>query len=301
MNFDDLDIDWGYLLERLEGLMDLAEEALARQIMADQVQAEIAREAVALRWQRQGQSGFLREITSPDIPDPGDLLGMERTLARLQQNTRQFARGYSANNVLLWGEPGTGKSSAIKSLLKTFAPEGLRMIEVQKKDLFQLPMICAQLRALPQRFILYCDDLCFGESRFAYPELKALLEGSLEARPANVLVYATSNGRHLMPERKSENIEESEIHPEEAVPEKLSFPDLFGIAVGFSPMDQQTYLAIVRHMAARLKLPVAEDQLVAEALQWAQLRGTRSGRVASQFIADLGGRLACAEHQEARN
>ncbi len=288
-----MDIDWSYLLERLERLMDLGEEVLTRQLAESQLPPEAFRQFTAFRWQRRGSgAGFLSEVGHPDIPDLANLIGLDRALQRLRQNTRQFVHGHPANNVLLWGERGTGKSSAVKGLLGEFAEQGLRLIEVQKEDLYQLPEITAILRNLPYRFILFSDDLSFDESEVSYRELKALLEGGIEARPANVVVYATSNRRHLMPERFEDNTGEAEIHPEEAVSEKLSLSDRFGITIGFYPMPQETYLAIVGHLAQTCGLRISADALETEALQWALLRGARSGRVARQFIDDLSGRLA---------
>ena len=288
----ELDIDWDYLLERLERLLDLSEEALERHIgPAPEENLDLA-EQIAFRWVREGRTGWLQAIRHPDLPDHADLLGIDQALQRLERNTRQFLAGHPANNVLLWGERGCGKSTAVKGLLRLHADAGLRLVEVNKEDLHQLPAICGQLRELPWRFILFCDDLSFDESDSAYRELKALLEGGLEARPENVLVYATSNRRHLLPERIVDNSDAEEIHPEERIAEKLSLSDRFGITLAFYRMSQQTYLAVVRHLAARAGVGVATGDLEREALHWAMGRGTRSGRVARQFIDDLRGRLA---------
>ena len=295
MAIDDLDIDWDSLFERLERLLDLGDAFLSRQLAEPALDPGVFTEFNAFRWQRQGRSGGLVPVAHPDLPDPADLLGIDRTLARLRQNTRQFVAGHPANNVLLWGERGGGKSSAVKGMLREFAAEGLRLVEVQKEDLFQLPAITALLREAPCRFVLFCDDLSFDESEVSYRELKALLEGGIESRPENVLVYATSNRRHLMPERITENTGETEIHPEELVSEKLSLSDRFGITLGFYPMPQETYLAIVRHLAARRSLALPEAELERAALQWALGRGARSGRVARQCIDDISGRLALGE------
>ncbi|MGE4578067.1 MAG: ATP-binding protein [Desulfuromonadales bacterium] len=291
MNYSDLDIDWAYLLERVETLMDLGEEYLGRQLAEVELEAEVFQNTLALRWQRQGPSGWLVPVLFPDTPDHADLLGIDATLQRLNQNTLQFVRGYPANNVLLWGERGSGKSSAVKGLINRFSSQGLRLVEVQKEDLFQLPLITSRLRDLNYRFILFCDDLSFDESEVSYRELKALLEGGIEARPANVLVYATSNRRHLMPERFEDNGPEAEIHPEERIAEKLSLSDRFGITLGFYPMSQETYLAVVRHLSRRRKIKISVKRLEREALQWAMRRGARSGRVARQFMDDFSGRL----------
>ncbi|BCA80570.1 ATPase [Desulfuromonas sp. AOP6] len=291
MNYSDMDIDWAYLLERVETLMDLGEEYLGRQLAEYEIEAEAFQSTIAFRWQRQATAGWLVPVPFPDTPDHADLLGIDATLQRLNQNTLQFVRGYPANNVLLWGERGSGKSSAVKGLINQFSSQGLRLVEVQKEDLFQLPLITGRLRDLDYRFILFCDDLSFDESEVSYRELKALLEGGIESRPANVLVYATSNRRHLMPERFEDNSMDAEIHPEERIAEKLSLSDRFGITLGFYPMSQETYLAIVRHLSRRRKVKISAKRLEREALQWALRRGARSGRVARQFVDDLSGRL----------
>lgn len=292
MRLEEIDIDWNYLIERLERLLDLSEEYLEGHLAAYEPEPELFERFVAFRWRQQETEGYLAEVAHPDLPDHADLLGIEATLSRLRDNTRQFLHGLPANNVLLWGERGGGKSSAIKGLLTEFAAQGLRLVEVSKEDLFQLPAITACLRERPFRFILFCDDLSFDETEPDYRELKALLDGGIEARPPNLLIYATSNRRHLLPERLLENSGEAEIHPEEAMAEKLSLADRFGIRLGFYPMGQETYLAVVRHLCRRRRLAIAERELEGEALRWALARGGRSGRVARQFIDDLNGRLA---------
>lgn len=298
MKLDELDLDWDYLLERLERLLDLGEEYLESRLSEFAPDPAIFEQFVACRWHRQGNGGSLEPVAHPDLPDHADLLGIDRNLAHLRQNTRQFLHGLPANNVLLWGERGCGKSTAVKGLLREFGAVGLRLIEVQKHDLFHLPRITACLRGQPWRFILFCDDLSFAEQEVDYRELKALLEGGIETRPENVLVYATSNRRHLMPERFEENTGESEIHPEETVAEKLSLSDRFGITLGFYPMDQENFLAIVRHLAEQRHLPLVAEELATEAVRWAHARGARSGRVARQFVDDLTGRLALADLPE---
>jgi predicted AAA+ superfamily ATPase len=162
MELDNLDIDWEYLLERLDHLMELGVEYLSRQLAEYHFDPLVFEEHIAFRWRRQGEAGFLAEVAYPDLPDYKDLLGIDQNLSRLRDNTEQFVHGFPANNVLLWGERGNGKSSAIKGLLRPLAPLGLRLVEVQKEDLFQLPDITGLLRPLPYRFILFCDDLSFG-------------------------------------------------------------------------------------------------------------------------------------------
>jgi len=289
---DRQDIDWHTLLERIDRLISLGETALAQRSRPAPPPLPDLERHPALRWQSAGDGGYLEAIDHPDLPDPDDLLGIDRQLAVLSRNTRQFVRGLPANNVLLWGERGTGKSTAVRSLLRLFASEGLRLVEVHKEHLFDLRQIAARLRPEPWRFILCCDDLSFDEQEIDYRELKALLEGGLEAPPENVLIYATSNRRHLMPERLTENTGEEEIHPEERIAEKLSLSDRFGISLGFYPFSRQTYLAIVRHLAKKRKLDIPAPLLEKEALSWSAGRGSRSGRIARQFVDDLAGRLA---------
>ena len=205
-----------------------------------------------------------------------------------------------ANNVLIWGERGTGKSSVVKGLLARFAGEGLRMIEVRRQDLTDLPEIVEILWDRPERFVLFCDDLSFLDDESVYLELKALLEGSLSARPDNVLVYATSNRRHLMPEKLADNTprfspDDDEIHPQETVEEKISLSDRFGLSIGFYRITQDTYFRIVRHLVDQRGLDVDGGLLRREALKWLQRASGRSGRVARQFVDDLEGRLKLGE------
>lgn len=284
--------DWSSLINRLERLVDLGEKALVQNLTPPRPDDASLEDYCALRWHRTERGGFLSPIEHPDLPDHADLLGIDRQLEILRRNTRQFVHGLPANNLLLWGDRGTGKSTAIRSLLRLFAADGLKLIELQKEDLFQLPDIAAELRRKEHRFILFCDDLSFDEQEIDYRELKALLEGGLEARPDNLLIYATSNRRHLMPERMQENTGEDEIHPEERIAEKLSLSDRFGISLGFYSIDRENYLNIVRHLAQQRALDISAERLRLEALDWSAMRGARSGRIARQFIDDLTGRLA---------
>ena len=293
---DTVEIDWEYLLERLDRMLDLGEEYLTRQLALYELEAGIFQEFIALRWRSRGEGGVLEGVAFPDLPDHTDLIGIDGALRRLHRNTEQFVRGLPANNVLLWGERGSGKSSAVKSLLPVFAKRGLRLIEVQKDDLYQLPRITALLRQQPFRFILFCDDLAFAEAEHNYRELKALLEGSLESRAANILVYATSNRRHLLPEYMRENLtythtDDGEVHPGEGVEEKISLSERFGLWVSFYPFSQDEYLAIAGQWLASFGLDgEAIAGARAEALVWALERGSRSGRVAYQFARDYAGR-----------
>lgn len=248
---------------------------------------------IAFRWRRAGEGGAFLPVEHPHLPDLNDLVGIDLVRDELVRNTGQFVAGYPANNVLLWGERGTGKSTCVKGLLRRFSEEGLRLVEVLRDDLFTIPAIIAPLRKMPQRFILFCDDLSFGEGEGGYRELKALLEGGIEERPSNILFYATSNRRHLLPERMEDN-QGGEIHPEEAVSEKLSLADRFGLNLSFYSFDQSTYLAIVARYAEKFALPMDGEALRREALRWALFKGSRSGRAARQFIDDLAGRLRVA-------
>lgn len=252
--------------------------------------------SIAFRWHKAGESGSLRPITHPDLPDLNDLVGLDREIEMLMQNTRQFVKGAPANNVLIWGERGTGKSSTVKGFLSRFATEGLRMIEIKKHDLEDLPVIVDLLWERPERFILFCDDLSFDTDESIYRELKAILEGGLTARPDNVLIYATSNRRHLMPEHHVDNTprfspDDDQIHPQETVEEKVSLSDRFGLSIGFYRIDQETYFRIVEHLVDQRKLDVDPVMVKREALAWLQHASGRSGRVARQFVDDLTGRV----------
>ena len=216
---------------------------------------------------------------------------------RLRANTAQFVAGRSANNVLLTGARGTGKSSLIKACLHEFAPRGLRLIEVDKSDLVDLPDIVALTEGRPERFIVYCDDLSFDEGEAGYKALKSMLDGTISAASDNVLVYATSNRRHLLPEQMKDNLaathdENGELHPGEAIEEKISLSERFGLWISFYPFSQPEYLAIVGQWLRHFGLAdAAVASLRAEALVWALERGSRSGRVAYQFARDRAGRL----------
>jgi|ERR1039457_1585969 predicted AAA+ superfamily ATPase len=286
------DAHWGKLADRLDGVLDRVETLLERIVSVKEPKDTDFNSFCAFRWQKTGDTGWLSPIKHPHLVDLDDLVGVEDAKDELIRNTAQFVAGVPANNVLLWGERGNGKSSCVKGLLKLFGPEGLRLIELQRWDLLSLPAIVAMLRDLPFRFILFCDDLSFAEGEADYRALKTLLDGGIEERPGNVLIYATSNRRHLMPEPMSDNTGSGEIHPEEAVSEKLSLSDRFGLTIGFSTFDQETYLAIVKNYAERLDLGVEWLQLRQEAILWALYSGRRSGRSARQFIDDMRGRLA---------
>jgi predicted AAA+ superfamily ATPase len=285
---------WERLVTRLDGVLDRVERLLERNNPTMESAGADFSSSLAFRWQKTGDTGRIVPVVHPHLFDLDDLVGVDHAKEELVRNTAQFVAGAPANNVLLWGERGNGKSSCVKGLLKLFAPRGLRLIEVQRWDLLSLSAIVGQLRHQPFRFILFCDDLSFAEGEGDYRALKTLLDGGIEERPGNVLIYATSNRRHLMPELMTDNIGGGEIHPEEAVSEKLSLSDRFGLTIGFSTFDQETYLAIVRNYGERLNVPIGWDELRKEAILWALYSGRRSGRAARQFIDDLKGRLELA-------
>ncbi len=224
----------------------------------------------------------------------GLLCGIDRAAQLLLDNTRRFARGLPANNALLWGARGMGKSSLVKAVhgeVLRQHPRSLALIEIHREDIGHLPRLLHRLARSRRRCLLFCDDLSFEPGDVRYKSLKAVLEGGLEGRPPNVLFYATSNRRHLLPRESIENERASALHPGEVVEEKVSLSDRFGLWIGFHPCDQRTYLEMVRRYARWARLPVAAEALEAEALAWARSRGARSGRVAWQFIQDLAGRL----------
>lgn len=251
---------------------------------------------LAFRWERTGDVGRLVAVTHPHLFDLRELVGIDDIRDEVIRNTSQFVELLPANNVLLWGERGCGKSSLVKGLLKQFASRGLRIVELKRWDILALPQIIGLLREAPLRFILFCDDLSFDEGEGDFRALKTLLDGDIEERPSNILIYATSNRRHLMPERMADNSSDSEIHPEEAVGEKLALSDRFGLSLGFYEFDQDEYLAVVRAYAALRRLPLSDGELYDKALKWARLTARRSGRSARQFIDDLEGRLLLERH-----
>jgi uncharacterized protein len=282
---------WNGILEKLDRLFARAEGVFDKVAPPPPPDNSLFSRYIAFRWEKEGHAGRILPVEHPHLVDLDDILGVDHAKEELLRNTAQFVAGLPANNVLLWGERGNGKSSCVKGLLKKFATHGLRLIEVQRWDLLSLPSIIQLLRAVPFRFILFCDDLSFGEGEADYRGLKTLLEGGIEARPDNMLIYATSNRRHLMPEPMADNTGAAEIHPEEAVSEKLSLSDRFGLTLGFSTFDQETYLAVVVHYAAMLNIPMEREPLRREALLWSLYSGRRSGRAARQFVDDLAGRL----------
>lgn len=276
--------------DKLDALLDKIGALVERLAPLQEPPVDISAN-LAFRWERAGDAGRLIAVAHPHLFDLGELVGIDDIRDEVIRNTAQFVASLPANNVLLWGERGCGKSSLVKGLLKMFAPRGLRIVELKRWDILALPQIIARLRGAPFRFILFCDDLSFDEGEGDFRALKTLLDGDIEERPSNILIYATSNRRHLMPERMSGNSADSEIHPEEAVGEKLALSDRFGISLGFYEFDQDEYLAVIRCYAASRNIPLPDSELCDKALEWAGLTARRSGRSARQFIDDLEGRM----------
>ena len=242
--------------------------------------------APAFKWQNKQ----LLPIFHPKKIELDDLKGIERQKAKVIQNTLQFLKGLPANDVLLTGSRGTGKSSIVRALLSQYEAQGLRLIEIERDDLSDLPEIQKIIQNRPEKFIVYCDDLAFNAEDENYRSLKSVLDGSLQSGSSNFIIYATSNRRHLLPEFMHENTpvtrvdvpQYTELHPQEAIEEKISLSDRFGLWLSFYPMDQALYLEIVEHYLAKSNMPMT-DAARAEALRWCQARGQRSGRAAYQF------------------
>ena len=252
--------------------------------------------ADAFVWRPNGRlgGGHLTPVRQVARVDIALLQGIERARDVLLENTRRFAAGLPANNAMLWGARGMGKSSLVKAAhgaVLADHPGRLVLIEIAREDIASLPALLTVLRAAPRRCLVFCDDLSFERQDEDYKALKSVLDGGIEGRPANVLFYATSNRRHLMPRDMIENEQGTAINPAEATEEKVSLSDRFGLWLGFHQCDQATYLHMVAAYAAAWELPVTAETLRAEAIEWAVTRGARSGRVAWQFIQDLAGRL----------
>lgn len=259
---------------------------------------------VAFRWERDGGRGHLAGIARPDPIRLDQLVGYERQRAVLLRNTEQFVAGFPANNVLLYGDRGTGKSSLVKALLHQYAPRGLRLVELPKQHLADFPALVAQLAEQPQRFVVFLDDLSFEEHETHYKELKALLEGGIQARPPNVVVYATSNRRHLVREhyrdREVQFTPEDELQPQDTAQEKLSLADRFGLVLIFRAPDREHYLAIVRALAIQTGIDLAAHDLEQRALRWAAWHGAVTGRSARQFVDQLAGELLLERQERAQ-
>ena len=251
--------------------------------------------SIAFRWRKKGGAGFVEPVRHVHKIALRDLQGIDSQKELVERNTRQFVEGHPANNVLLTGARGTGKSSLIKALLDKYAPKGLRLIEVEKQDLVDLPDIVDRIAGRKERFLLYCDDLSFEAGEAGYKALKVVLDGSIAAATDNCVIYATSNRRHLMPEFMQENLDYrhvgEEIHPSETSEEKVSLSERFGLWVSFYPFDQDDYLKIVEVWLEHFKAPGARSaEAQRAALQWSLQRGSRSGRVAWQFARDWAGK-----------
>ncbi|WP_103044445.1 DUF815 domain-containing protein [Comamonas faecalis] len=281
-----------HLLARAEQLITRIEAVLPQPLAAPDWTA-----AIAWRYrQRSNGFGTLEPVRHVSTMRLDQLKEIDAQKDKIERNTRQFVQGRSANNVLLTGARGTGKSSLIKACLNRYAAEGLRLIEVDKTDLVNLPDIVDLVAERPEKFIIFCDDLSFEEGEADYKALKSILDGSVAASTPNVLVYATSNRRHLLPEYMKDNLaqtrsEDGEIHPGEVVEEKISLSERFGLWVSFYPFSQDEYLAIVAQWLSSMGVEAQEiEQARPESLIWALERGSRSGRVAWQFARDWAGR-----------
>src|SRR5258706_7294081 len=293
--------DFDSLITRAEALISRLEAVLPHPLVAPDWSASIA-----YRYRKRAGSGWLEPVKHVATIRLNHLREVEPQKERLLRNTRQFVEGHGANNVLLTGARGTGKSSLIKACLNEYAPLGLRLIEVDKADLIDLADIVDLVAERPERFIVFCDDLSFDEGEAGYKALKSVLDGSISQASENVLIYATSNRRHLLPEYMKENLsyqhtEDGEVHPGEVVEEKISLSERFGLWVSFYPFSQAEYLTIV---AAWLRGFGVSDEAIAaarqESLVWALERGSRSGRVAFPFAKDYAGRPAAAARPNAR-
>jgi len=282
-------------LRRAEGLLERLEAVLP----AAHAREPDWKRSTAFRWRRRagGAGNYLQPVLHASTINLDDLHHVAAQKRQIEQNTRQFVARRPANNVLLTGARGTGKSSLIKACLNGYADQGLRLIEVDKADLADLPDIVDLVAGRPERFVIFCDDLSFEEGEAGYKALKVALDGSISAQSDNVLIYATSNRRHLMPEKISDNAgyqhgTDGDLHPGETVEEKISLSERFGLWLSFYPFRQDDYLAIAGHWLA--SFGCTPEQIAAarpEALQWALQRGSRSGRVAWQFAKDYAGKL----------
>ena len=280
------------VLQRAEALMQRIESVLPQPLQAPDWSA-----SVAYRYRKRSSGhGTLEPVRHVAQLGLQDLKEIEQQKEKIQRNTEQFVNGLPANNVLLTGARGTGKSSLIKACLNNYAPRGLRLIEVDKDDLVDLPDIIEVVAARAEKFIVYCDDLSFEDGEPGYKALKSILDGTVAASTANVLIYATSNRRHLLPEYMKENLtythtDDGEVHPGEGVEEKISLSERFGLWVSFYPFSQDEYLAITAQWLSSFGVSTtAIDAAKPEALVWALERGSRSGRVAYQFARDYAGK-----------
>lgn len=286
--------------EHLERMLLRAETLMARieSVLPQALHAPDWNASMAFRYRKRGNGhGVLEPVKHVASLSLDDLKEIDVQKEKIQRNTLQFVQGLPANNVLLTGARGTGKSSLIKACLQTYAPQGLRLIEVDKQDMVDLPDIIEVVASRPEKFIIFCDDLSFEEGEPGYKALKSILDGTVAAATPNVLIYATSNRRHLLPEYMKDNLSYShtsdgEVHPGEVIEEKISLSERFGLWISFYPFSQEAYLLIVEQWLSSLDVP--HDLITKarpEALVWALERGSRSGRVAFQFARDFAGRL----------
>ena len=288
------------LLARAESVLARLEAVLPHPLAAPDWQA-----SMAFRYRRRAGSGVLEPVHHVSMVRVSDLKEVDQQRDRLLRNTAQFVAGAPANNVLLTGARGTGKSSLIKACLNEFAPRGLRLIEVDKADLVDLPDIVELVAPRPERFIVFCDDLSFEDGEPGYKALKSILDGSVSAASDNLLIYATSNRRHLLPEHMRDNLastytDDGELHPGEAVEEKISLSERFGLWISFYPFSQNEYLAIVTQWLRHFEVSDADAASAhPQALVFALERGSRSGRVAYQFARDWAGRRALGDEAPA--
>ncbi len=285
--------------EKFERLVERAEQLIARieSVLPQPLGAPDWSASIAWRYRKRSSGhGTLEPVRHVGAMRLADLKEIDPQKEKIERNTQQFVQGKPANNVLLTGARGTGKSSLIKACLNAYAAEGLRLIEVDKADLTDLPDIVDVVSDRPEKFIVFCDDLSFEDGEPSYKALKSILDGSVAAATPNVLIYATSNRRHLLPEYMADNLtythtEDGEVHPGEVVEEKISLSERFGLWVSFYPFSQQEYLTIVAQWLSSFGVPVqAIEEARPEALVWALERGSRSGRVAYQFARDYAGR-----------
>jgi len=285
--------------DKFERLIERAEQLIARieSVLPQPLGAPDWSASIAWRYRKRSSGhGTLEPVRHVAAMRLEDLKEIDGQKDKIQRNTQQFVEGKPANNVLLTGARGTGKSSLIKACLNAYAPQGLRLIEVDKADLTDLPDIVEVVSDRPEKFIVFCDDLSFEDGEPGYKALKSILDGSVAAATPNVLIYATSNRRHLLPEYMKENLtythtDDGEVHPGEVVEEKISLSERFGLWVSFYPFSQEEYLTIVAQWLSSLGVPAAAITAARpEALVWALERGSRSGRVAYQFARDFAGR-----------
>lgn len=285
----------GYKMKKKHALLDIA-RSLAVLAGRDLNQKAELTDANAYQWDGQNQN--LLPITLVNYVDLALLLGIDNQKSILSRNTEQFARGHGANNALLWGAKGMGKSSIVKALHADILNQAkqdatlqrLILIEIHREDIQTMPSLMRYVSGLEAQFLIYCDDLSFDKDEMDYKALKSVLDGGLEGRPANVLFYATSNRRHLMPRDMVENETRAAIHSHEAIDEKVSLSDRFGLWLGFHNCDQATYLQMVSHYCEHYGISASQSELQSDAIEWAATRGARSGRVAIQFVRQLAGK-----------